>query len=385
MGSFDYLNDFETSSIFLCNDGYDFCYLKRDSFLIGGSSKDPEYKGKLTGFTQSNHSYTIPIIKGFNSIAFDSVSIYDFMANHRFGIKEYEFSMCYATSIYFHYSDTISIDIDESYVKKIALKNCAIKEFYGSSYIDTLDFSKCILLNIPDLELEEKPSSISLDNCKFRATDEIWDLDNIWNEKSEKKCLLRINKTDISKIKFKYSEFTIDTTGLSYEQIQSLYNNIKEQYTKLGMTESLQLVEIDLIKLNNHHKGGFYKFIDLVNFYWWNYGYDKGKVVTNSMLLFLIFLVLNLCVGLNRLLIHGYSLSTYNNIPTLIKSYKTRYRKVWAGFWYTFLFTCLIFWGINLDKKELHFRNLGYIFYILFQYLIGFVCLAYLAAFILSK
>jgi hypothetical protein len=387
IGSYPKPTDFESASVFFSGDGSDYYYIKEDRFLHGWGLPDTSYDGRLSNSSVVANSFKIPNLSKINSVALDSLTVYDFVSDYSFGmepIKEFEFNNCFISSMRVG-SDSLSVEISGSYAKNIRCEYSVITYFIIGRYIDTLDLYNCKITKLPFIHLAEKPKVIKLTSCDFTFPEPIWDLDNIWKGKDDNKCLLNLNGVNVSRLKFNYDEYILDTTGMSFEQLQSLYNNLKDQYTKLGMTESFKLADIDLTKLNNYHKGGLYKVVDAINRWWWDYGYSKGKIVGNSILLFLLFLIINSCIGLSRLLVHGYTLPAFTEIPNHIKRYRSMWKRSWYRFWYTFLFTCLVFWGINLDKRELRLKNLGYIFYIILQYLVGIVCLAYLAAFILSK
>lgn len=315
-------------------------------------------------------------------ISIKELTVYDIIGSFS-KIDSLVFDSCVITRSGFS-SGTINLNLRRSHVQVLYCGRAQIKKLRSDKDADSIMFADCVFLE-NSLLLEKKPKVLILADCRFEFNDNLLDFTNMWQRDDSSKCLLRIVRTDCSKLKFNYSEFVIDTSGFSFEQIQVLYKGLKDQYTRLGMMESYKLADIDLIKLTNHHKGGFYLVVDWINRNWWNYGYDKGMVVVNSIYLFLSFLLINLCFGLKRLSFYGYSLPSYTDISNTIGEHKNRIVRRWYRFWYTFLYTSLVFWGINLDKKELKYKHLGYLFYIMFQYLIGVICLAYIAAFILSK
>jgi hypothetical protein len=49
------------------------------------------------------------------------------------------------------------------------------------------------------------------------------------------------------------------------------------------------------------------------------------------------------------------------------------------------IYTCMIFWGIRLEREKVGIDNFGVFFYIIVQYVVGLICLAYIANWIISN
>jgi len=379
-GGRSFLNNYQNSLGYIpYRDSYNTVYLRP---LV--TSDDSLLVKPTVGF---NHSFVIAAKKG-ESLSVKGLRIFNFQADQILinSIKEYHFYKCTIDSARFE-NDTLELGVfNGCRANKLIFEHIAINGLaWVDAKIDSLQFENCKFLQVPKISSEQRPDCIIIKDCDLTNFSQLWDIDQTWEKFRPGKCLLSIKGTDISKLKFVYSNYILDTAGLNFETLESFYNKLKEQYTNLGMTSSYDSADIDSRRFIAKNRGALYKFTDWVNRWWWNYGYDKGKVVTNSLFLFSFFLFANLCFGLKRLFENGYELNTFRVILDQIKKYRYWYAKIWYQFWYTFLFTCLVFWGIKLERDKLKLQNLGYIFYILLQYLVGVVCLAYLAAFILGK
>lgn len=330
--------------------------------------------------------FRLPFFSGCNSISFFSAYIYRLESlDYDNPIRKFSLHHCTSNSIKLS-SDSLDLTFANSYANSLTIYSSKIDNIdMDFSYLDTLIFLLDTMRTVPQLGLNKNPSLLVMEDCTFNFPEQLWNLDMLINSNDKRKPHLRLWKVDLSRLKFEYSNFILDPYGLSFQQIESRYNGLKEQYKKLGMTESYQLADIDLIKATNHHKGGLFVIFDWINRSWWNYGYDKSKVIVNSIYLFLGFLILNLIIGLKRLSNYAYTMPSYYDISNTIGEQKNIIRKAAYRFIYTFMYTSLVFWGINLDKKELRYKNVRYLCYILLQYLAGIICLAYIAAYILSK
>ncbi len=106
--------------------------------------------------------------------------------------------------------------------------------------------------------------------------------------------------------------------------------------------------------------------------------------------LLLIFSVLNYYFFIDSLVEEVY---TIPNIPALRSRSEIRQtasRDVAKQFrrqrwWYTFVYTATVFFSLTLKFENLKFSRRGRAVYFLAIYLIGLVCIAYMANFVLQK
>jgi hypothetical protein len=245
-------------------------------------------------------------------------------------------------------------------------------ELFGTCQGVSFSYSK--LLKNPSIYFDSLLASLEFNHCDLSDLKGLIDLTNLSRGKNKNKPTLYLYGMDISKFRFNYDDFNIYLEGRSFEEKQTFYKDLKDQYTKLGMKESYMLADIDAQTLDYENGNRFSKLTGKISWWWWHYGYDKSRILKNSTILFAVFFLINLLIGLANLLSKGYPMEKFPDKMVW-----------WRKFFYTLLFTGFIFWGINLDKKGLNVQHLQYVFHILFQYLIGLICLAYLANYILSK
>lgn len=118
---------------------------------------------------------------------------------------------------------------------------------------------------------------------------------------------------------------------------------------------------------------------------WNNFGYDNTLVFMNSVLVMLFFFLVNLFFY-PAMLNKGYSLKQFIEADKLA-------RKKNKNIWLTeirnivncFLYTFFIFFGLKLDIEKLKVSNIGYSILIFIQYVIGIICLGYIANIILQS
>lgn len=191
-----------------------------------------------------------------------------------------------------------------------------------------------------------------------------------------------LNDIDLNKLKFpEYGiDFIVDKNSQSfamqirlYEQLIKYYNNFPDLKKKY---------DIQRIKLINTHENNF--IIDFISWHWNNYGYNKPLIFKNSILLMLLFFVINLFI-FKKLLNNCYEISEINiniNNPLNIENYKT-YRLEYI--FYCLVYTSFIFWGINLKLDKIKLNNKGLFIYLIMQYVFGIICLAHIANIIITK
>lgn len=116
---------------------------------------------------------------------------------------------------------------------------------------------------------------------------------------------------------------------------------------------------------------------------WNNYGYEPHLVFRNSALLMMFFFFFNLFLY-PKILYKGYPIDEFilaNAVVRKRKGFKVRMLNVA----YCFIYTGFIFWGLKLSPEKIRVSRLGYSIYLIFQYLVGLVCLAYIANIIITK
>jgi hypothetical protein len=315
-----------------------------------------------------------PIALYFYALAMCKFTDQGFRTHPRRGCPSLEIDTSIVNTITFVYDSVNDLRINGSVIDNCYFSESVIRDVDMSGDCNGLYFSDSKLLKNPKLFFASPPAALGFSRCDLSDLQGYIDLTHIFDNHLVNKIRLYLHGTDVSKVRFNYRDFTIVLDDWRYDEKQILYKVLKDQYEKLGMRESYMLADIDAQNLE-YDNGNWFNFVSgRISWWWWHFGYDKSRVLKNSAILFIIFFGINLLVGLPNLLSKGYPIK---KIPTQ--------NIWWRKFIYTFLFTGIVFWGINLDKKTLNLEHLRYVFYILLQYLVGLICLAYLANFIISK
>jgi len=189
---------------------------------------------------------------------------------------------------------------------------------------------------------------------------------------------------DLSESIFDMQFFKFDgnLTALSHDQSITILNTIKDVQKKHHFEKGYEIADKELMKfqyLNLPIRSDFLSLGRIRNWiseWWWDYGYDKGKVVVNSLYLMLVFFIINLFFfkGL---------LTTYP-IKSLVEAERTnrtfyvrhegiRYIK---SFFYCFFYTGTLFWGIKFDFEKVSVEKIGLVILVIIEYTTGIVCLA---------
>jgi len=192
---------------------------------------------------------------------------------------------------------------------------------------------------------------------------------------------------NFKKLIFNSENFELDRhlTNLSINQAITITKWIKDKQDSSHYERGLELVDKDLKHLTYINAKTYVGAIlglmqDRIAKYWWDYGYDKGLVVSNSIVHMVIFFWINLFFY-NELL-DTYNLAVFEEARKDINSISVS-RHFNVTFFYCLYFTGTIFWGIKLDVDKISLKNMWLVSLIILEYIAGIICLAYLANYII--
>lgn len=244
--------------------------------------------------------------------------------------------------------------------------------FSGTIFNMEADFSECVFKNDISFENTEFKNRLNLSN--IRDISKRIDLTNVANT-----GIVPINlyNTDISKIKIDYKRFKLylpDT--VSFEYRQNVYQALLKNFENDGFTESYELLDKEYQALVYDHNDEYIK--RFVAKWWWGYGYNKERIFIWSGVILLMLSIITIFL-LEHLMKNVYELE---NIPASFEpSTKGRFRRVY----YSFVYTSVIFFSINMKREKLKYGKWYLLAYLFTIYIIGIVCLAYMANFILKN
>lgn len=196
----------------------------------------------------------------------------------------------------------------------------------------------------------------------------------------QRRCLVDLYGTEISKLKFDYSRFKIlnDDSRYSRSQLTHVYEQILQMQKAQGFLEGAEVADKEYRHTKyTYNKTGLNAFIgsgiSVLERLWWDYGYKKWLIFPWTICALLFFTILN------RVFFRHMNERVY-----MIKEVYTKDNSVCNSV-DAFFYTCLIFFGLRLSVDKINFKNRGGVIYLFVQYMLGLICLAYLANFVIQQ
>ena len=223
-----------------------------------------------------------------------------------------------------------------------------------------------------------------------------------------KKCRIALAGADIDKIKINMRLFELwfpaDTSFIDslvgndpikvihrifsprYDEKTSVYESVLKNLKDDGLMDSYQILDIEYREFKYRHQGGLNWYVaNTFHRWWWNYGYAKELIFLWTLGFLFLFSVLNINFY-RRLSENVYA------IPFLGKwdNNSMRWPKSWIYYWLQVVtYTAIIFFGLKMDIakfKEGVVRNHPLLFaYLMFIYVLGLVCLGFIANIIFTR
>lgn len=193
-------------------------------------------------------------------------------------------------------------------------------------------------------------------------------------EKENKKSILSLEGVDITKLKLNYDFFKLKFTKYqSSDQKSSIYESLLENLSTNGYQHSYEKLDVEYKRFKS--KQGTFGFLWWVPEIWWNYGYDRGRVFKIAFWLILLLTFLNYWI-INFMVSKVYPVG---NIPAYFRPWS------WSRLWFTFVYTCILFFSLSLKIDKIRFQEKAGTLYLMFIYVLGLVCLAYMANYIIQR
>ncbi|MGZ6554069.1 MAG: hypothetical protein ACXVDV_15855, partial [Bacteroidia bacterium] len=259
--------------------------------------------------------------------------------------------------------------------------------------VDVIKIKDCNILSDIKFENLPCPRCIFLDDIDFVNSNAVIDLTEFESYHDGIDCDLIIKNisNDISKIKMNYANFKVIFLDMPNWKRESVYKAMLENQLKQGYIFGYQKLDKEFKHFeytkDSTYIGGLKDWMDE---WWWDYGYNKIKVITNSVYLFGWVLLANLLLYPQLLKIYFPDkfrkieerlVDRFGNLKSLsskVKFYLYRMPSV-------VVYTAYLFWGLKLDIREIEIRKPAIFIILILEYIIGVVCLAYIANYIISK
>jgi len=268
----------------------------------------------------------------------------------------------------------VSLTVVNSYTKCLIYNNWNNSRLWiNDSKIDSL----CIGGNLP--------VQLVLYNVDFSGVKGQVDLTKF---NTTKKTTLFLKNVDIKKLNINLTHTLVTPVAdQSYENRLATLQELVKRCNDLGYTGQAEEYDKALQSLKYKFNGEEYK--DIISKYWWDYGYDKSRVIFISIGVFFFFSLLNFTIA-NRMK-EVYWPERFQEFDARLNAqYVEQHRRnrVKKHFKHTlgiFLFTAFVFWGVRFDLKEMEIRHRGIVLLLVTEYVVGVICLAYIANFVISK
>ena len=234
-----------------------------------------------------------------------------------------------------------------------------------------------------DINIEEAllPNSIKI--IKVKIPSQI-DLSGSFPNPDFKKCFLYIDNESISKVIPNMSCELKFNNGISPEFRNETYKKILFNLKEKGYEELSKKFELDykyFYFVNYKHQTYWY----YIQKYWWNFGYDKYLVVFNTFLILLILSILIFATKIREYAENEYIVKTLSEKHTQNRSIKSRSVRFFADYTIALIFTANIFFRFGLKMEDMRFNNYVRSVVIIFIYLVGLICTAFIFNFIITS
>jgi uncharacterized protein YjbI with pentapeptide repeats len=208
-------------------------------------------------------------------------------------------------------------------------------------------------------------------------------------EPDSAKCIITVEGTDLSKLLLPFSLFELGfSPNTTYEIKCGLYEGVLKSCKDAGMLDSYKGWDIEYNKMKNiHNSGGIGRIKNFINKYWWNFGYEKWRILWIWLpAAFLMFLLYNL-IMIKRLIFRMYFDedlgSTFlrkrdkSNILSHLNKFTFRLS-------YTIFYTATIYFGLRLKHEAVNFQNFWYLVYLYLIFCVGALHMAFALSYILD-
>lgn len=263
--------------------------------------------------------------------------------------------------------------------------NC---EFYGkvdfsnSVYHKNLEFKRTYFTSSPDFSNSVLPDTLILSDVKIKSTESM-DFSQSKLDIPAKKTILKLDFINYSSLIIPYHLFDINfesslaniegREGKHQERIR-IYESLILSSIKAKLVESAAGWDIEYKKyMYDHRESVLADIFNGINKYWWNYGYDKGRVLwVWTPIFYLIFLLINF-IFIERIAT-AYFDEDMNKAIGKRKGGKTEKLEViirQSRLLYSLVFTAAIYFNLRMSFKNMNFNRPLALTYLFLVYSIG--------------
>jgi len=255
--------------------------------------------------------------------------------------------------------------------------------FFEATFNSLADFSEVIFNESPSFYNTIIPDTLLFQKVQLN-NGSILDLNTIVLKAGRQKCIIDLREFPIDKIKLRWDNFNLyyplgkRSHQFNYQEIRGVYNDLLKRFSDLGYTASYEECDKEFrefqYKYDPGYKAGIGFLLNFIDNFWWGYGYDLWRIALNSLIILLIFTVINY-----------FQFKQLNeDVYKITRVYDAYQNKSGLKFTYVLIYTSLIFFGISLKIDNFYFARLGSAIWLLFQFVVGLLCLAFIVNHILG-
>lgn len=262
--------------------------------------------------------------------------------------------------------------------KEINITNCSVSRnsIIFTMGLDTLNLSRLTFKN----SLTRLDVSILGINEQHQDQEVAYVLPP--REERSKKKMLILNDVDASQLNIDYRYFTYLPIDRDYDANIKNYEDIISSQRRVYNREGEIEASIDLaIYQDQQH------YITLlvipIKLWWNNYGYNKERVVISAFELFCLVWIVNLII-FNKVL-EAYGFTEIKKQRLVAIKFSNKFRRLLFLSLLSFIYSGYLFFGLKFEINNLKLKPIWVAFWIIAQYVVGIISLAYIANIIISK
>jgi hypothetical protein len=168
------------------------------------------------------------------------------------------------------------------------------------------------------------------------------------------------------------------------EQNNELYKGLLESLKAKGYEELYKKFDLDYRHFyftSFHHQRLWYN----IQKWWWNFGYDKYRVIGNTLLVLLLFSFIVYGTGVRKYLENEYRMETLSAKYQQNMNIRNRALQELSNYFVAVIFTANLFFRFGLKLEDMKFSNYYRSFFIIIIYLAGLICTLFIFNFIITS
>ncbi|MGC3947943.1 MAG: hypothetical protein QM762_26120 [Chryseolinea sp.] len=242
---------------------------------------------------------------------------------------------------------------------------------------DKFVLSSCRLRNVLELSNTSLPDVLLLRNVDIDSGG-VLRITGSKNAK-EKVCHLQLENVTINGLDIEYENMKLSfQSDLSRPAKETTYRNLLDHFKRQNYERGVENLTKEFREFQHTYDGHLVgRFVNWMDRWWWDYGFNKALILWRSFILFFIFTALNFFL-FEWLLKYGYKSQRFSDTNELIKK-QIWWKRIPKKCAIVFMYTAHIFWGFKLEFDDLGIGNIGLFIYVVGQYVIGLACLGFIA------